>query len=350
MTATATTTTAPSPSPSSPPLLATLRSQGYVIIPSLLTDDELATLRGAAARLTAVARAGGWPHVRTVGKQFPPWDASLVPERAGIWGVQHLLHPDLPVTRADRDAFARLYFDARLLAVARELLLRRPDGEEKEEEEGGGGEREDDGGDGQDEEQQQQQLVMELFNMLVRPDGDEGFALRWHRDDIPASATAEEEVARLEGVRDGGYLHTQWNLPLYDDDSLVVVPGSHARPRTQAERDADPYAADGDMPGAVRVRLRAGDVVFYDNNILHRGVYPPGRERLTLHGSVGHVRGSRERARNVLQHGVGEWVDRCDFSGLGDGAQRKVAEAMRRRLVEMGRENQGRDVGYSLEG
>ena len=71
---------------------------------------------------------------------------------------------------------------------------------------------------------------------------------------------------------------------------------------------------------------------------------------MTLHGSVGHVKASRERARNVLQHGVGEWVDRCDFSVLGDGKDREVAEGMRARLVEMGRENQGRDVGYSLEG
>ncbi|KAK4100481.1 hypothetical protein N658DRAFT_497224 [Parathielavia hyrcaniae] len=203
--------------------------------------------------------------------------------------------------------------------------------------------------------------------MLVRPSqpnsngpgaddktSSSSFALRWHRDDIPASATAEEELARLGTDPSGGgeaYAHAQWNLPLFDDDdSLVVVPGSHARARTGAERAADPY--DDDMPGQVVVRLRAGDCVFYDNNILHRGVYDGARERMTLHGSVGrHVRGSRERARNVLQHGVGEWVDRCDFSALGEGnKERKRAEGMRRRLVELGRENQGRDVGYSLEG
>jgi len=187
-------------------------------------------------------------------------------------------------------------------------------------------------------------LVMELFNLLIRPDVD--FALRWHRDDIPSSASAEEERARLAEPA----WHAQWNLALYDDESLVVVPGSHARARTEAERVVGEYA---EMPGEVRVRLKAGDVVFYDNNILHRGVYDAGKERATLHGSVGHVLGSEVRARNVLQHGVGSWVGECDFSCLGEGKERERAEGMRRRLVEMGRGRGGggeEEVGYSLEG
>ena len=76
---------------------------------------------------------------------------------------------------------------------------------------------------------------MELYNMLVRPDKE--FELRWHRDDIAADATAEEELERLNKP---GY-HAQWNLALFDDASLVVVPGSHKRARTETERIADPY-------------------------------------------------------------------------------------------------------------
>ena len=95
------------------------------------------------------------------------------------------------------------------------------------------------------------------------------------------------------------------------------------------------------------MRLAAGDLVFYDNNMLHRGVYDPAKERATLHGSVGHVGGSRLRARNVLQHGVGAWVDRCGFPALA-GPQRQRAEAMRDRLVRLGRDSG--DVGFSLEG
>jgi len=93
--------------------------------------------------------------------------------------------------------------------------------------------------------------------------------------------------------------------------------------------------------------MKAGDVVFYNNNILHRGAYDSGVERMTLHGSMGHVGGSRLRARNVLQHGIGEWVGEIDLGGL-DSEERARAEGMRRRLVKLGAESG--DVGYSLEG
>jgi hypothetical protein len=94
--------------------------------------------------------------------------------------------------------------------------------------------------------------------------------------------------------------------------------------------------------------------VFYDSNIVHRGVYK-GVDidageigRMTLHGSVGLYGHSEERAKNVLQHGVGEWVNREDaaFDDL-QGKCRVRAEGMRMRLIEMGR---GEDLGFSLEG
>jgi hypothetical protein len=183
------------------------------------------------------------------------------------------------------------------------------------------------------------ELLLELYNLLVRP--DENFELRWHRDDIPPTATAEEELERLNKPS----WHAQWNLALYNDHSLVVVPGSHKRARTQAERDADPYAKD--LPHQKVVEMNAGDVVFYNNNILHRGVYDANIERMTLHGSMGLVKGSTERARNVLQHGVGEWVEQCDFSLL-PSSLRERAEGMRSRLQELGKVSG--DVGFAQEG
>lgn len=180
--------------------------------------------------------------------------------------------------------------------------------------------------------------MLELYNLLVRPDRD--FELSWHRDDIPATATAEEELERLEQPA----WSAQWNLALYDDQSLVVVPGSHVRARTEQERNVDKY---GKVDGEIRVQQKAGDVVFYNNNIFHRGAYKADVERMTLHGSMGHVGGSRLRARNVLQHGIGEWVQQIDLGGL-DEAERKRAEAMRERLVRMGAESG--EVGYSLDG
>jgi hypothetical protein len=172
----------------------------------------------------------------------------------------------------------------------------------------------------------------------VRPDKD--FALRWHRDDIGPQASSHEELERLKEPA----WHAQWNLALYDDNSLVVVPGSHKRARTERERTADPYAHE--LPGMQIVQMKAGDLVFYDNNILHRGVYDSSIERMTLHGSVGHVKGNKARARNVLQHGVGEWVDKCDFNKLPEHL-RSRAEGMRQRLFQMGRSSG--DVGFSQD-
>ncbi|KAF2816606.1 uncharacterized protein BDZ99DRAFT_407572 [Mytilinidion resinicola] len=297
----ATSTTPTTIPPPQSPLLTSLERDGFVILPSFIPPSTLEALRAAGARTTALARSGAWPHIRTLPKQFPPWPADA---SAGIWGVQHLLHPDLP----DHLLFASSYFSPPLLAVVAELI--------------GGGCTAD-------------ELVMELYNLLVRPDED--FELRWHRDDVPADAGPAEERERLARPA----WHAQWNLPLYEDDSLIVVPGSHRRARTERERAAGPYETG--LEGEVRVKLGPGDVVFYDNNILHRGKYEKGRERMTLHGSVGCVRGGKGRTRNVLQHGVGEWVGRCDFGGL-EGEVKARAEGMRERLVELGKVSG--DVGF----
>jgi hypothetical protein len=216
------------------------------------------------------------------------------------------MHPHLPNSRT----FVSNYFSTPIISVVKELL-----------------------------ECEDEDLVMELFNILVRPDRD--FELRWHRDDIPSTATAEEELERLKEPA----WHAQWNLALWDDDSLIVVPGSHKRARTEIERAADPFETG--IPGEIRVQMKAGDVVFYNNNILHRGAYVSGKERMTLHGSMGHRKGSVLRARNVLQHGIGEWVADIDLSGL-EGEERDRAESMRERLIKLGADNT--DVGFSLEG
>jgi len=279
---------------------AALEKDGFVVLSaSLFPSFDLSALRLAGSRITEAARSRKWPYIRTLPKQFPPWPQD---PSHGIWGVQHLLHPSNP----DHVLFSKSYFDAELLKYVAALIQCEED-----------------------------DLTMELYNMLVRPDKD--FALRWHRDDIPASATVDEE---LERVKKPGF-HAQWNLALYDDSSLVLVPGSHRRARTEAERDADPY--ERDMPGQIIVNLKAGQVAFYNNNILHRGVYDSSKERMTLHGSIGTIAAGSERARNVLQHGVGEWAKDDDFSGL-DTDMRERALRMRERLVELGRRSG--DVGF----
>ncbi|OJJ51169.1 hypothetical protein ASPZODRAFT_148499 [Penicilliopsis zonata CBS 506.65] len=310
------------------PHLDALQRDGFVKISGLLSATEIETLKETATNATTMTRAGRWPHFRTVPKQFPPWPTAVPPaSEGGIWGVQHLLHPEMP----GREEFARCYFSDKVVAVVEELLgvqdLTNKDDDTHE------------------------VLIMELFNLLVAPETKD-FELRWHRDGIPETVSPEEELRQLqEKSPQGRQAHAQYNLALCPDMSLIVVPGSHRRVRTETERTADPYAAY--LPGQLVVELQPGDVVFYDSNILHRGVYKAkaagGPEtRLTLHGCLG-LKGAdsdadkKARATAVLQHGVGAWVYRDDATfGMGQRPER-----MRANLVAMGR---GEGVGYSLQG
>lgn len=298
------------PHDSSPPSTMTLtpldhlHTHGYVIFPSLFNPTQVSSLRNASLHLTILARAGRWPYIRTLPKQFPPWPSD---PSQGIWGVQHLLHPEVPSSL--RASFAAAYFGPELAAAIRPLLA------------------------ATDEE-----LVMELFNLLVTPDAD--FKLRWHRDVVPFD---DHESAALARRKPGPMLYAQYNVALWDDASLEVIPGSHVRARTDSERDALEGDAHAELEGAVKVKLKPGDVVFYDNNLIHRGVYSKNVKRLTLHGSVSHVRAGNSRASNVLQHGVGAWVGKCGFDEL-EGDVRKRAESMRRQLITLG--NEAGEVEY----
>jgi hypothetical protein len=98
-----------------------------------------------------------------------------------------------------------------------------------------------------------------LFNLLVNP-LKKDYALSWHRDDVKATATPEEEEAALKIEHHA----IQWNAALYDDECLSAVPRSHSRIRTPAEREAN---LNGPMPGGQVIALKAGETVFYNNNI-----------------------------------------------------------------------------------
>ena len=304
------------------PYLDALQRDGYVVVPNLLDRYMLLAQKAACKYATDGARQGRWPFVRTVPKQYPPWPKWEKGDEHNIWGVQHLLHPDMSV----RDTFAELYFSDAVLDVVKELV----------------GLKNDEKADGK--------LVMELFNLLVSPANNQDFELCWHRDDIRPDVSPEEEEKQLrEKSPEGGQLHAQYNIALFDDSSLIVVPGSHRRARAQVERDADPYQAN--MPGQLVVHLKSGDAVFYNSNILHRGTYKgidakSELGRLTLHGSVGLAGHGTERARQVLQHAIGEWVARADFPQM-EGQKGERAEAMRQRLMALGK---GDDLGFSLIG
>ncbi|KAF5319523.1 hypothetical protein D9619_008719 [Psilocybe cf. subviscida] len=193
------------------------QQEGYVVVPGLLgTHKQVLDLRRAAERVIQRTRQGDWPHRRPVGRQFPPYDA----EEKDVWGVQHLMHPDL-----HESSFSAWYTSDGLLNVIKELLGCQ-DGD----------------------------LQMELFNLLINPVSHD-FALRWHRDDIPDDATEEEEHKALNVWHHG----VQWNTALYEDACLLIVPRSHKYPRTQEQREkSSGFTLDDplDMPGSIRTTLQ----------------------------------------------------------------------------------------------
>ena len=113
-------------------------------------------------------------------------------------------------------------------------------------------------------------------------DHDTGGHRGWHRDFYPPHA------APLQGYTDdileNGPRYIQWNLPLYDDSVLWVVPGSHNRFNTAEENaalNADPRRP---LPGAIQVHLKAGDGVPYILPLLHWGSRYNAKMRRTIHG------------------------------------------------------------------
>jgi len=151
-------------------LVESLQRDGFVKVPNLLTPNMLLALRDASSYITSRARQGKWPYIRTVPRQFPPWGSTPPAEEdGGIWGVQHLLHPDMPA----RDTFAELYFSDAVLDVVKQLVGLEAD------------------------EKGDDKLVMELFNLLVSPSGGRDFELCWHRDDIRPDISPEDEAKQL---------------------------------------------------------------------------------------------------------------------------------------------------------
>lgn len=277
---------------------------GFAVIRGFLSPQEIEEYRQVSEKIIEIARQGEWSEVRTRGKQFPPWPKDHTPD---IWGVSGLLHPDMP-ENIDK-VFQKFYSDPKLLDAAKSVLDTTEDN-----------------------------LVMELMNMLINPLSD--FELEWHRDDIPYSATSEEEMTKLK-LKDTG---TQFNLALYPDECLIVVPASHKRARDDIERKVTSDAPrTGKLADEIVVSLAPGDVVFYNNNILHRARYDSSKKRITLHGSYGHKLNGKSRSMNVLQHGVGNWLGRFE-------PQNERIAHLKSGLDAIVEENKDKDIKFSLSG
>ena len=104
----------------------------------------------------------------------------------------------------------------------------------------------------------------------------------WHRDFYPPHTAPLQGYA--DDILENGPRYIQWNLPLYDDSVLWVVPGSHARLNTAEENAALNSDARTPVPGAVQTHLTAGDGVAYILPLLHWGSRYNAKMRRTIHG------------------------------------------------------------------
>jgi hypothetical protein len=218
------------------------REQGYVILRGAIPDAEadgplpIEALRADVRDLVEASAAGRGPEMPWINRE------KRIPERLGL-----MLRPGWI-----RPSFVRSLVEGPYLSIAAQIL----------------------GG----------PVRYSLFGMLAGGDG-KPYVQAWHRDLAPTSG--EHELAILER---NYRIFTQTNAPLFPDRYLQIVPGSHLRPTTDAERDVLANArgthaqrGSGEMPGQMTVEMEPGDVAIYYSNLLHRGYNPTGAMRWTMH-------------------------------------------------------------------
>ena len=102
----------------------------------------------------------------------------------------------------------------------------------------------------------------------------------WHRDVHPV------DMAPLDGLQEdlrrNGPCYLQWNVPLYDDDFLHFIPGSHRRRNNDEEGGIERRMGVVPLPGVIRGDLQAGDAIVYLNNCLHSAAPNGQTKRRTM--------------------------------------------------------------------
>ncbi len=205
-------------------------ADGYVVRRAALTPAQLAEYREAVDRVVARCEdPEGYGDVRRG-------------QRQEIWGVNNILHPDVREA-----ALLRSLGEPAILDVIADLVGPR--------------------------------LQHHLCSLLVNP-ASMSYRIQWHRD-TPFDVESEED-----GLRAMLRNHVQLNGALRRDHCLSIVPGSHRRVMTGDERAVLADDPHGDMPGEMVVTLDAGDIVFYNSNLLHRAACGPDDNRQTLHYAV----------------------------------------------------------------
>lgn len=211
--------------------------QGFLIIENIVSRDQLVQLR---FHCETALQAQQLIWAKEAGPDAPP---------GGYW--EEADHPTMSIDRVvDRQTAPAIEFclNETLLSVCQELMQAEP--------------------------------VPRVMQMMCSPTVDHGYT-DWHRD------FDSEKVAPLEGLamdtQANGPGELQWNITLYDDDVLWVVPGSHLRADTDEEKRQILQDPRVPLPGARQVKLKAGAGVVYTNIILHWGSIYKARLRRIVH-------------------------------------------------------------------
>ena len=117
--------------------------------------------------------------------------------------------------------------------------------------------------------------------MMCNPVRDHGPA-KWHRDFYPPYCAPLQSYA--DDILENGTRYVQWNIPLYDDNVLWVVPKSHIRRNTEEENSQLTKDNRAPLASGVQTHLNAGDGVAYILPILHWGSNYSTKLRRTIHG------------------------------------------------------------------
>ena len=220
-----------------PDLRTQLLERGYVIIPRTIPPDRLDGLR-ATFEVLVRRQFDRWQRERDAAGEWP----------AGYFARQPRVLIQSVVDTSTAEAVEFCLHDS-TLGVSRQLM-------------------------------QAPHAAPTLMSLMCNPTDDHG-PDRWHRDIRPSA------LAPLAGLqhdaRANGPAYVQWNLPLYDDAVLWVVPGSHWRVNTAEENRVLARDSAVPLPGGIPVELEAGDAVVYLNTMLHWGSDYSAKLRRTVH-------------------------------------------------------------------
>jgi ectoine hydroxylase-related dioxygenase (phytanoyl-CoA dioxygenase family) len=206
------------------------RAQGYTVRRGVFSTDEIARMLEGCERVIAKVRANPSAHVARY--------TSRAEGAIDTWGVDNIFRPELyePTLGAVFASEKFMEFNHAVLGP---------------------------------------NLRFWAAHLLYSPEST-AYELAWHKDGY--------ENEHYDPA--GRSRHVQFNVCLADDKSFRAIPGSHRRPLTEDELGAAKADSSRPLDGEVQVECEAGDVIYMNFHMLHRGSCVPGHFRRTLHMNV----------------------------------------------------------------